>query len=231
VHLWRVALAPSAAVLARVERHLAPDERDRAARFRFSEHREAFLVGRGAQREILARYTGTQPGEIAYHTSPHGKLALAGSGATAGLRFNVSNSGALALIAVARVREVGVDVEHVRPIPDGMEIAARFFSAPENRAFAALDEAERDEAFFHCWTRKEAYIKAVGEGLSMPLDRFDVAFAPGESARLLATRGDPAEAERWTMAAVEPGAGYVGALVVEGREWVLSLLQWEPEAG
>ena len=219
VHVWRASLAPAAPVLARLEAHLSDDERARAARFRFPRHRTAFVAGRGAQREILARYTGLAPAAIAYRATEHGKLELDGAAAARGIRFNVSNSGGLALYALAVGREIGVDLEEVRPMPDGMDVARRFFSAPENEVFAALPSDARDGAFFACWTRKEAYIKAVGEGLSMPLDRFDVAFAPGQPPRLLATRGNPAEAARWTMLELHPGPGYVAALAVEGGGW------------
>ena len=230
VHVWRASLRPAAAALARLEAHLSPDERARAARFRFPRHRDAFVAGRGAQREILARYTGLPPAALAYRATEHGKLSLDGPAAAAGIRFNVSNSGGLALYAVTRGREVGVDLEELREMPDGMEIARRFFSAPENQVFAALPAEARDGAFFACWTRKEAYIKAVGEGLSMPLDRFDVAFAPGEPPRLLATRGDEAEASRWTLLELHPGEGYVGALAVEGGGWRVVLYDFEEGA-
>ena len=226
VHVWRASLRPPAHALARLEAHLSPDERARAARFRFEPHRTAFVAGRGAQREILARYTGLPPHALAYRASEHGKLSLDGAAAAGGIHFNVSNAGDLALVAVTRGREIGVDLEQLKPMPDGMDIASRFFSAPENQVFAALPEEARDLAFFHCWTRKEAYIKAVGEGLSMPLDRFDVAFAPGEPARLLRTRGNEAEAARWTMAELHPGPGYVGAMVVEGEGWRTVLYEW-----
>jgi 4'-phosphopantetheinyl transferase len=215
-HVWRVSLRPDEARLARLEAHLSLEERARAARFRFPRDRTAFVAGRGAQREILARYTGVSASAIAYRATAYGKLALDGPAAAAGLRFNVSNSGDLALVAVTLDREVGVDLEVLREMPDGMDIARRFFSAPENEVFAALPAEARDAAFFACWTRKEAYIKAVGEGLSMPLDRFDVAFAPGQPPRLLATRGDESEASRWTMLELHPAPGYVAALVVEG---------------
>lgn len=223
VHVWRVRLDPPAAVLARLEPLLAPDERARASRFRFPEHRRAFVAGRGAQREILARYTGVPPASLAYAVSPHGKLSLVDPG---GIRFNVSNAGALALVAVARDRELGVDLEALKPMPDGIDIARRFFSAPENAVFAALPEGEREAAFFRCWTRKEAVVKAVGEGLSMPLDRFDVAFGAGEDARILAWRGDAALADRWRLLALEPGDGYVGALAMDGNRASLRRFDW-----
>ncbi|HEY0019869.1 MAG TPA: 4'-phosphopantetheinyl transferase superfamily protein [Longimicrobium sp.] len=230
VHVWRASLRPPAEVLARLEATLSPDERARAARFHFPQHRTAFVAGRGVQREILARYTGLPPAALAYREGSHGKPELDGAAGAAGIRFNVSNSGDLALYAVTVRRELGVDLEQLKPMPDGMDIARRFFSAPENEVFAALADDVRDLAFFRCWTRKEAYIKAVGEGLSMPLDRFDVAFAPGEPARILRTRGNPAEAERWTMLALEPGPGYVGALAVEGAGWHPVLFDWNAAA-
>ncbi|HEX8393824.1 MAG TPA: 4'-phosphopantetheinyl transferase superfamily protein [Longimicrobium sp.] len=225
VHVWRASLRPSAAALARMEAHLDADERARAARFRFDEHRTAFVAGRGAQREILARYTGLPPAAHRYRTTAHGKPML--DGGMDELRFNVSNAGDLALCAVTLGREIGVDLEALKPMPDGIDIARRFFSAPENEVFAALPEHERDVAFFHCWTRQEAYIQAVGEGLSMPLDRFDVEFRAGHRARLLATRGDPDEAGRWTLRELHPGPGYVGALVVRGGGWTPRLFDFD----
>jgi 4'-phosphopantetheinyl transferase len=227
VHVWRASLRPPPDVLARLEATLSPDERARAARFRFDQHRTAFVAGRGVQRGILGRYTGLAPNALTYREGSHGKPALDGAAAGLGIHFNVSNSGDYALYALTRNREIGVDLELLKPMPDGIDIARRFFSAPENEVFAGLDDEVRDLAFFLCWTRKEAYIKAVGEGLSMPLDCFDVAFTPGEPARILRTRGNPAEAERWTMLSLDPGPGYVGALAVEGDGWRPVLYDWD----
>lgn len=227
VHVWRASLRPPPDLLARLEAMLSPDERARAARFRFDQHRHAFIAGRGVQRAILSRYTGLHPAALAYREGSHGKPELDGAAAASGIRFNVSNSGDFALYALTLRREIGVDLELLKPMPDGIDIAQRFFSAPENEVFAALAGDVRDLAFFLCWTRKEAYIKAVGEGLSMPLDRFDVAFAPGEPPRILRTRGNPAEAERWTMLSLDPGPGYVGALAVEGGGWRPVLYDWD----
>ena len=227
VHVWRASLRPPPHLLARLDATLSPDERARAARFRFDEHRVAFIAGRGVQRGILGRYTGLHPAAHVYREGSHGKPELDGAAAELGIRFNVSNSGDYALYALTRNREIGVDLERLKPMPDGIDIAQRFFSAPENEVFATLRDEVRDLAFFLCWTRKEAYIKAVGEGLSMPLDRFDVAFTPGEPARILRTRGNPAEAERWTMLNLDPGPGYVGALAVEGGGWRPVLFDWD----
>jgi len=228
VHVWRATLARSPAEVARLSALLDGDERSRAGRFRFPVHRDRFVAGRGVQREILARYLGAAPAALRWRHASHGKPELDGAEAASGLRFNVSNAEDGLLVAVARGRELGVDLEPLRPMPDGRDIARRFFSAPEIEVFDAIPDEGRDLAFFTCWTRKEAFIKAVGEGLSMPLDRFDVTLAPGEPARLLRTRGgDPGEAERWTLRELDAGPEWVAALAVEGRGWALRLFDWD----
>ncbi|HEU0053257.1 MAG TPA: 4'-phosphopantetheinyl transferase superfamily protein, partial [Longimicrobium sp.] len=192
VHVWRASLEPHAGALARYHATLSDEEREKAARFRFPVHRDRFVAGRGIQRALLGRYLGVDPAAIRYRVSAYGKPELDGEAAASGIRFNVSNTEGMALYALTLRREIGVDIEHLREMPDGLVIAQRFFSAPENEIFARIPDETRDLAFFTCWTRKEAYIKAVGEGLSMPLDRFDVTLVPGEPARLLRTRGDEA---------------------------------------
>jgi 4'-phosphopantetheinyl transferase len=132
----------------------------------------------------------------------------------------------LALYALTRGRALGVDVEYVRDDLAGQEIAERFFSRQEVRALSALPADARTRAFFNCWTRKEAYIKARGEGLSLPLDQFDVSLTPGEPAALLGTRPDPQEAARWLLRELAPARGYVAALAVEGRGWRLRQWRW-----
>jgi 4'-phosphopantetheinyl transferase len=142
------------------------------------------------------------------------------------LSFNLTHSHQLALYAVTRRREIGVDLEYVRADFADEQIAERFFSPREVAALRTVPENLLKEAFFHCWTRKEAYVKAKGEGLSIPLDQFDVSLAPGEPALLLSTRDDPQEADRWSLQALFPGSGYVAALAVEGRTWRLKCWQW-----
>lgn len=230
VHVWRAGLEPAPDVLRRLEATLSDDERARAARFVFPQHRVRYAAGRGILRELLGRYLGRDPRSLRFRYTPHGKPELDEPVTSGSVRFNLSNCEAMALVAFVQGREVGVDVEELRPMPDGISIAERFFSAPENEVFRSLAAEVRDRAFFNCWTRKEAYIKAVGEGLSMPLDRFDVAFAPGEPAALLATRPDPAEVERWTLREVDPGPGWIGALMVEGRDWTVECWDWDATA-
>ena len=227
-HVWRASLAAGADELARLHALLSDDERVRAARFRFEVHRERFIAGRGTQRLLLARYLGVDPAAIRYRHAAHGKPMLDGPEAESGVRFNVSNAEDGLLVALVLGREVGVDLEPVHRVVDRDAVARRFFSVPENQVYDTIAEEERDAAFFTCWTRKEAYIKAVGEGLSMPLDCFDVTLRPGEPARLLATRGDPSQAERWTLRELDPGPGWLGALVVEGPAVDLHCYEWDP---
>ena len=231
VHVWRASLAPPHDLLHHYHAMLDDEERAKAARFRFPVHRDRFVAGRGIQRALLSRYLGVPPGRIRYRYTAHGKPGVDGPETAAGIRFNVSNAEAMLLVGLTLGREIGVDVEHLRPMPDGQAIAERFFSAPENEVFRGIEPHRRDLAFFTCWTRKEAYIKAVGEGLSMPLDRFDVTLVPGEPARLLRTRGAPDEAARWTLHEVDPGGGYLGALAVEGADWTPRLFDWDAPPG
>ena len=228
VHVWRASLALGRDELARLHQVLSDDERIRAARFRFEVHRDRFVAGRGIQRLLLARYLDVGPAAIRYRLAAHGKPSLDGPGAESGIRFNVSNAEDGLLVAVTPGREVGVDLEPLHRVVDRDAVARRFFSVPENQVYDTIPEEERDAAFFTCWTRKEAYIKAVGEGLSMPLDCFDVTLRPGEPARLLATRGDPAQAERWSIRELDPGPGWLGAIVVEGPPFELRLFDWDP---
>lgn len=228
VHVWRASLALPPDHLAALERVIGSDERSRAGRFRFEVHRDRFIAGRGIQRRLLARYLGADPAALSYRLAHHGKPALDAPWDAAGLRFNVSNAENGLLVAVSLDRELGVDLEAVRSLGDRDDVARRFFSAPEVAVYDAVDEAERDAAFFTCWTRKEAYIKAVGEGLSMPLDCFDVTLRPGEPARILAERGNPATTGRWTLRELDPGPGWLGAVAVEGDGWTLRLFDWDP---
>lgn len=228
VHVWRALLDQPAHVLHGLSATLAEDERDRAARFHFEKDRVRFIVARGALRSILGRYLRVPPGRVQFNYSPYGKPALTAEFAAAQLNFNVSHSHALALFALARGRTLGIDVEYLRADVAVREIAERFFSANEVAAFCALPTAQQPEAFFDCWTRKEAYIKARGEGLSFPLAEFDVSLRPDEPAALLCVRGDEREAARWSLRALDVAPGYAAALVAEGHDWQLKTWQWEP---
>jgi 4'-phosphopantetheinyl transferase len=221
VHVWCAALDRPTSELPALARLLSTDERERAEQFRFAHDQHRFTVGRATLRLLLARYIDHAPHAIRFQQGPQGKPMLATeldaqAGAHA-LHFNMSHSAGLALYAFARGHQVGVDIEYVRPLDDAEQIAARYFSAEEYAALLQLVPTERLEAFFACWTRKEAYVKAIGEGLSRPLKEFSVSLAPGERAALLHVAGDPTEARRWQIEALAPAQEYVGALAVDGH--------------
>ena len=226
VHLWRATLDKRAALVKSLWQTLAADERAKADRFYFERDRKHFIVARGVLRDILGRYLNRAPDQLHFCYSGHGKPALAPESAGGTFRFNLSHSHGLALYAVTQGREIGVDLERIRPDLAIEEIAERFFSAREVAVLLALPERLRPEAFFNCWTRKEAYIKARGEGLTLPLDEFDVSLAPGEPAALLSVRANLHEAARWSLRELAPGPGYKAALAAEGRIWRLKCWQW-----
>ena len=230
VHVWRTRTEVSASRLAPLAALLAPDEHARAGRFLYEEDRRQYTVARGVLRSILARYLEVEPAAIEFRYGAHGKPSLAESPGGRDVRFNLSHSYGWALHAFAVGREVGVDVERIRPETDIMGVARHSFSPVEVETLASLPEGQRREAFFNCWTRKEAFIKAHGEGIALGLSRFDVTLRPGEPAALLRFEGDPAEAARWSMGALDAGEGYKAALAVEGEGWDLRC--WEyPDHG
>ncbi len=219
VHLWSTSLDRSPAEVARMRQTLSPDELERADRFRFEKDRTAFVSARATLRRILAGYLSIDPASLQFGYGAHGKPFIEGE--PDGLTFNVSHSHALAVYAVGRNRKIGVDVEHIRPDYAGEDIARRFFAPGEVDRLLALAPEQRAVGFFLCWTRKEAYIKARGEGLSHPLARFEVSLTPGQPAALLETLDDPDEAARWDLRDVETPEGYVAAVAVEGKDWRL----------
>jgi 4'-phosphopantetheinyl transferase len=231
VHVWCAPLEQEHARVAAFFQTLSLDEQERAGRFYFARDRGHYIVGRGVLRQILSRYLELAPQELVFSYGPKGKPGLAPdvlrvSGKAPGLRFNLSHSGALALYALTYDREVGVDIEKFRPLEDAERIARRFFAAAEVRVFCALPAATQLAGFFNCWTRKEAYIKATGDGLSMPLDSFEVSLLPGQPARFLHVDGDPAEALRWSLRELYPAADYAAAVCVEGQDWTVQCWQW-----
>jgi 4'-phosphopantetheinyl transferase len=192
-------------------------ERIRASRFITDRERGRFIVARAWLRRLLSARLGMRPEAIEFQYGMHGKPALAPHCADLDLRFNVSHAHDVAVYAFAREREIGVDVEFVRPMLDAEDIAAHFFSRRENEAYRGLHPSERLAGFFNCWTRKEAFVKALGNGLDYPLDRFDVSLAPGEPAQILRVEGASGSACGWTLHAFTPRFGVVGAIVVQAR--------------
>ncbi|MEO5579860.1 MAG: 4'-phosphopantetheinyl transferase superfamily protein [Gemmatimonadaceae bacterium] len=227
VHVWRVLRDVRESVGAGLWEMLSPDERGDAGRFRLAVERRRFVAARGVLRTLLGAYAGMAPGTLRFQYGPAGKPSLAcGAGAAAPPDFNVAHSGPLALIAVARNRALGVDLEEMLPLMEADALADRFFSAAEKVALRALPAERRLRGFYSCWTRKEAFIKATGEGLSRRLDSFDVSV--GQHAALERVVDDPAEASRWSLRDIPIGAGYAATLAVAtGIDPCVSLLQWE----
>jgi len=215
VRVWHWPLDVSALEVADLGKVLSPDELERAERYRFERHRNEFISTRAVLRMVLASYTAQLAGSLSFDYSAQGKPAL--KNGPPDLRFNVSHTEGLAVLAVVRDREIGVDAEKIRPQPDAQKLAKRFFSVREQRFLEKLSGDELQRAFFRCWTRKEAYIKAKGEGLSLPLHAFDVSLEEDQPAALVGTRPDPTEAGRWTLCDLSVGQGYAAALAVAIR--------------
>ena len=219
IHVWHANLDQTTSRVLGFETTLAPDERRRADRFHFQTDRDHFIVARGLLRAILSRYLDLKPSQLRFCYSLYGKPALAKESGGDVLRFNLSHSHGIALYALTLHRDLGIDLEQIRTDWPSEQIAARFFTPSEVAQLRALPANVWHEAFFHCWTRKEAYIKARGEGVSLSLDKFEVSLAPGDSAALLSVKGDPQEASRWSMKELTVGPGYAAALVVQGHDW------------
>lgn len=226
VHVWRAALDVQASQVQSLRRTLTTDERARAVRFHFQKDREHFIVARGLLRAILGRYLAVEPSQLRFSYSLYGKPSLTRESGGGDLCFNLSHADGLALYAVTRGRQLGIDLECVRAELADKQVAERFFSPREVAELRTFSGSMLPQAFFNCWTRKEAYIKARGEGLSVPLNQFDVSLAPGEPAALLSSSCDD-QAFRWSLVALNPAAGYVAALAVEGHGWLLKCWQWQ----
>ena len=222
VHAWCFDLDAACADGGAEAAGLSVDERTRAERFHFARDRVRFLRGRAALRHLLAGYAGREPHALVFAQGAHGKPALPGTG----LEFNLSHSGGCAVLAVTRGRRVGVDMERIRAERATLAVARRFFAPAEAAAVAAATPAERPLTFFRCWTRKEAYVKARGEGLSLPLDRFEVPLGPDATGALTVARDDHTETMRWGLRELVPAPHHLGAVVVEGQGWTLRAWTW-----
>lgn len=223
VHVWRASLDRDDSEVERLGAALTPDERERAQRFHFERDRRRFVIARGVLREILGRCCGLAPARIRFAYNEYGKPSLQED--ASGLRFNVSHSAGAALYACTLGREVGVDIELLRDDFASFEVAERFFSRTEVLSLGSLPAQLRTEGFFNCWTRKEAYIKALGEGLSHPLDSFSVSLVPGEPARLIST--DKIQPEvRWSIVDLKPFPGYAAALAIRGKNPEIQCWDW-----
>ncbi len=235
VHVWAVALNVTPETLSALTPILSAPELERAARFHFAHHRSRFVIGRAVLRLLLSRYLQTQPAALQFTYGPHGKPLLADTS----WHFNLTHSEDLALLALTRSGSIGVDVEYTQLMPDADQLVARFFSDRERLAFQQLPAAQQAVAFFNLWTRKEAWLKATGDGIGHLLNQVEVSFLPGEPAQLLSlpefpqvanlssSRPSPADSSgqnlltpedpsgtNWSLHDLAPAPGFAAALAV-----------------
>ena len=225
VHVWRDSVVQPRGKVQSFKQILSADEIKRAKRFLFEKDMTRFIVARGLLRTILGLYLKEEPARLSFSVSRHGKPELASTTGDRSIFFNVSHSNELVLIAFARKREIGVDIEYIRSDIAYGKIANRFFSNQENSALNCLPRHTRLKSFYACWTRKEAYLKAEGEGLSRGLDSFNVSVAPDKPAALLNINNDATKASCWSLVDLYPGDGYAAAIAVKGRGWRLKCLR------
>jgi 4'-phosphopantetheinyl transferase len=226
IRVWHSWLQVPARRMPELEAVLSADERARAGRFVFEHDRIAFVAARAALRSILAQCTGADAASVQFEYGPTGKPELTAAASAGRVRFNLSHSGPLAIIAVTLQRAIGVDVEYMGRELDYERIAHTFFSAGERAQLAALTPELRRRGFFNCWTRKEAFLKATGEGISGRHAGFDVSLAPGQPARLLRIGDDPQGAVGWSIHAFEPAPGYVAAVAIQGECTRVTSVEW-----
>ncbi|MCD4716802.1 MAG: 4'-phosphopantetheinyl transferase superfamily protein [Desulfobacterales bacterium] len=214
-YVWCVSLEVDKASLESFQLFLSKDERNKIKRLRFEKARNNFIAARYYLRLIVAPYLNAEPEDLEFKYNRYGKPLLTGKFENTGTCFNMSHSHGLALYAIMSGQAVGVDIEKVRPDLDCIKIAERYFSPQEVEALRRLPKDPQRQGFFNCWTRKEAYLKAKGEGFSSPADRFQVSLAPGEPAALLGHSSDPSEVSKWSIEDLDVGGGYTAALAVE----------------
>jgi 4'-phosphopantetheinyl transferase len=226
VHVWCVPLIIPESGIKSLEETLSDDERARASRFHFPEHRRKFIIARGVLRYLLSHYVGVPPATITFKEGAYGKPELA---AATPVRFNVSHSGDLALYAVSDKRNVGVDIEQHRTLHDLAEVAKRFFAPAEVVQLEMLPEPDRHAGFFRCWSRKEAFVKALGAGLSLALDSFSVSIDQ-QSAPRIEQLPREATGSEWRLFDITPAGGYSAALVTEGDPGIIPCARVEDTA-
>lgn len=235
-HVLAFGLDVPAEALARLTPVLCAAELERALRFRFEVHRNRFVVGRAVLRLALGRYLGVPPAALEFSYGVNGKPALAGALAKHGWQFNLAHSENLALLAITRTGPAGIDVEHLQLLPDADQLVARFFSAREGAAYRALPDSQKTVAFFNLWTRKEAWLKATGDGIGHLLNQVEVSFLPGEPAQLLhlppipgstLAGADHLDAATWSLYALTPAPGFAAALALAAPISRLHCWRWD----
>ena len=217
IHIYRSSLESSSELLKQYESLLSPDELQKAYRYKFEKDRDHFITGRALLRNILAKYLNQSPDEIIFSYSDKGKPFIKNSN----LKFNLAHSGGKAVFAFADNAEVGIDIEYMRELPDALQIAKRFFSEEEVNEILKVRDDEIRSAFFNCWTRKEAFIKAVGEGLSYPLKDFTVTLIPGDNPEIKWIKDKDDEVKEWSLVNIQTDENYISSLAVKAAEVIL----------
>jgi 4'-phosphopantetheinyl transferase len=226
IHVWRAWLDQPQGLVRQLAQGLAPDEHRRAQAFVFPPHRESFIISRAFLRTVLGRYLLAGPRDVRLIYGPYGKPALAGAGEN--LQFNLAHSQGIAVLAITRFRPIGIDIEKIRPLASLESIVEKNFSPRECAAFRALPPISRLSAFFKAWTQKEAYLKALGVGLSHPLETFDVSFGSGQPLRLPQTGENSDAITRWSLWELSTAPGYASAVAAEGPVRRVVCWQWCP---
>ncbi|HLJ36063.1 MAG TPA: 4'-phosphopantetheinyl transferase superfamily protein [Ktedonobacteraceae bacterium] len=227
VHVWLASLNAPLSKIEALKQLLSDEEVARAGRFYFEKGRHGYIVTHGILRILLGRYLDVDPRQLRFRTNAYGKPSVESPIHGAQLHFNLSHAHELVVFAFTYLGEVGIDIEYKRATVEYEALAKHSFSSSEYTVLHNLPEHMKQEAFFNCWTRKEAYIKARGMGLSLPLDLFDVSLQPGEPAALLDSRENAQEVTRWTFEAMTMPPEYAGALAVEGHGWNVNYWLWE----
>jgi len=218
IHIWSANLLQPDDIVDQLHGELSEDEKERAREYKYDRDRRRFIVSRGMLRRLLGRYLQEEPSRLVFTYGIHGKPDLRMKFLGQDVLFNLAHSEDLALYAFTTELSIGLDLEYVKEIPDADEVASRFFSDRENAILEVQVGRRRLEAFYRCWTLKEAYVKAMGAGMAFPLRRVEVSFTSG-GARLLEVNGDRHEAARWSMFTLEPAEGYVAAVAVNGMNY------------
>jgi len=218
VHVFCTSLDQPRERMERLVDTLSEEERHRAGRFRFKKDLDRFVAGRGILREILGWLLNVKPGELRFSYGSNGKPQLAMPPGNSFPHFNVAHSGSLAVYAVSREHEVGIDIECIRPLREAEDIAANFFSKSEQTQWLSLPAAVKTEAFFNCWVRKEALLKANGKGIGEPLSQVEVFFT-----------GDLFSDTQFTLRSfLLPVRDHVAAVAVKCRDPLISC--WRSDA-
>jgi 4'-phosphopantetheinyl transferase len=217
IHVWRAPLEQPDAIVRDYWHILSGDEQARSERYSFEKDKRSFIVRRGVLRAIVSRYLGISRSQVRFVYGPHGKPHLEDPESFEGIQFSSASSRGLGLWAFCKNRQIGVDLECIRSAVAYEEIASQFFSTAEREALSQLPDALKLAGFFACWTQKEAYVKARGEGFSLAFSRFEVSAGPGKAAKLISVEGNPQEARRWSLEYLDVGQDYAAALAISNR--------------